>query len=79
MKAFIEKDLCINYALHIGGGCLWQEQNHKVLHSSTNTTSSCQWQLQWKFNLNTSKFIITKFRPYEIKDKDIITYLYMEQ
>jgi len=32
-----------------------------------------------KINLNTSKFIITKLRPYEIKDKYIATYLYMEQ
>ena len=32
-----------------------------------------------KISLNTSKFIITKFRPYEMKDKDIVTYLYMEQ
>jgi len=44
MKTFIEKDLRINYALHIGGGGLSQEQNHKAVRSSTDTTSSCQWQ-----------------------------------
>jgi len=42
MKAFIEKDLRINYALHIKGGGLWQEQNHKAVRSGTNTTNRYQ-------------------------------------
>ena len=32
-----------------------------------------------KISLNTSNFNNTKFRPYEMKNKDIVTYLYMEQ
>jgi len=31
-----------------------------------------------KISLNTSKFSITKFRPYEMY-KDIVIYLYMEE
>jgi len=32
-----------------------------------------------KISLNTSNFNNTKFRPYEMKNKDIVTYIYMEQ
>jgi len=32
-----------------------------------------------KISLNTSNFNSTKIRPYEMKNKDIVTYLYMKQ
>jgi len=32
-----------------------------------------------KISLNTSNFNNTKIRPYEMKNKDIVTYLYVKQ
>jgi len=77
MKAFIEKNLRINYALQIEGmrsmtrakpysGTLWHRYNKQLPMTTA-----------MKISLNTSNFINTKFRPYEMKNKDIVAYIYI--